>query len=184
MTSRDAFAERLRDGFEVGLHRRVDVDDVGRGRADRDLLHVDARPGVEHRAPFGHRDHRDRVVASERCERGAFERVDGDVDLGIAAVADLLAVVEHRRFVLLAFADDDDAVHRDRVEHEAHRVDGGAVGGELVAAAHPAAGGERGGLGDPGELHREVAIGRLRRRPCSLLNAVGELTGECYRSTT
>ena len=96
----------------------------------------------------------------ERAERRALERVDGDVDLRRAAVADVLAVVEHRRLVLLALADDDDAVHRDRVEHEAHRVDGGLVGGDLVAAADPAGGGERGGLGDAHELEREVAVGR------------------------
>ena len=70
-----------------------------------------------------------------RGQRRALERVDGDVDLRRRAVADLLAVVEHRRLVLLALADDDDAVHRDGVEHEAHRVDGGLVGGVLVAAA-------------------------------------------------
>ena len=50
----------------------------------------------------------------------------------------LLAVVEHRRLVLLALADDDDAVHLDGVEHVAHGVDGGLVGGDLVAAADPA----------------------------------------------
>ena len=76
-----------------------------------------------------------------------------------AAVADLLAVEEHRRFVLLALADHDDAVHRDRVEDEAHRVDGGAVGGDLVAAADPAGGGQRRGLGDPDQLQRQVAVG-------------------------
>ena len=81
---------------------------------------------------------------------------------GGVAVADLLAVVEHRRLVLLALADDDDAVHRHGVEHEAHGVDGGAVGALLVAAAHPAGGGQRGGLGDPDELQGEVAIGGLR----------------------
>ena len=70
----------------------------------------------------------------------ALERIDGDVDLGRRAVADRLAVVEHRRLVLLALADDDDAVHGDRVEHVAHGVDGGLVGGLLVAAAdEPAA---------------------------------------------
>ena len=52
---------------------------------------------------------------------------------GRRAVADVLAVVEHRRLVLLALADHDDAVHRDRVEHVAHRVDGRLVGGLLVA---------------------------------------------------
>ena len=98
-------------------------------------------------------------------QRGAFERVDGDVDLGRAAVADLLAVVEHRGFVLLALADHDDAVHRDGVEHEAHRVDCGLVGGDLVAVADPAGGGQCGRFGDADQFEREVAVGvclRLR----------------------
>ena len=46
-----------------------------------------------------------------------------------------------------------------RAEHDAHGLDGGAVGGVLVAPAHPPAAGERGGLGGAHELHREVAIG-------------------------
>ena len=79
--------------------------------------------------------------------------------IGGRAVADLLAVVEHRRLVLLPLADHDDAVHRDRVEDEAHRVDRGLVGGDLVAAADPAGGGQGGGLGDAHELEREVAVG-------------------------
>ena len=41
------------------------------------------------------------------------------------------------------------------------RVDGGLVGGLLVAAADPAGGGERGGLGHAHELEREVAVGTL-----------------------
>ena len=77
------------------------------------------------------------------------------------AVADLLAVVEHRRLVLLALADHDDAVHRDRVEHVAHTVDGGLVGGLLVAHADEWSRRQRGGLGDADELEREVAIGEL-----------------------
>ena len=81
---------------------------------------------------------------------------------GRAAGADLLAVEEHRRFVLLALADDDDAVHRHRVEHEPHGVDRGLVGRFLVAAADPAGGGEGGGLGDAGEVHRQVAVRGLR----------------------
>ena len=102
------------------------------------------------------------------------ERVDGDVDHRRAAVADLLAVEEHRRFVLLALADHDDAVHRDRVEHEAHRVDRGAVGGELVAAPDPAGGGERRRLGHPHQLQGEVAVGLcLRDSRASAAEAIG-----------
>src|SRR5581483_10557208 len=59
------------------------------------------------------------------------------------------AVVEHRRLVLLALADHDDAAHADAVEHEADRVDGRLVGALLVAAPDPA---------------RGVAIGGMARR--------------------
>ena len=135
----DVLAERLRHRAKVVGDRHVEVDDVGGLGADRDLLHVDAGSGIEHRAPLGDRDHRDGVGSAERGERGAVDRVDGDVARR-TAVADLLAVVEHRRFVLLALADDDDAVHRDAVEHEPHGIDRGAVGGVLVAPAHPAPG--------------------------------------------
>ena len=81
-------------------------------RADGDLLHVDAGPGVEHRAALADGDDRERVAPAEGRERGAVDGVDGDVAQRAGAVADLLAVEQHRRFVLLALADDDDAVHR------------------------------------------------------------------------
>ena len=166
--SPSALATASRFAFD----RRVEVDDVGRGRAGGDLLHVDARAGVEHRAALGHRDHRDRAGPAERGERGAVDRVDRDVDQRRGAVAELLAVVEHRRFVLLALADDDDAVHRHAVEHDAHRLDRGTVGRVLVAAAHPAAGCEGGGLRGPHELHGEVAIGALATGPSEAPSAV------------
>ena len=46
-------------------------------------------------------------------------------------------------------------------EHDAHGVDGGAVGAVLVAPAHPPRRGQRGRLGDPDELEGEVAVGGL-----------------------
>src|SRR5205823_2411947 len=97
---------------------------------------------------------------AERRQPRALERVDGDVDLGPLAGADLLAVVEHRRLVLLALADHDDTAHLDAVEDGAHRVDRRLVGRLLLAAADPASGGHRTGLGDADELERDVAIGR------------------------
>ena len=92
---------------------------------------------------------------------------------GGRAVADLLAVVEHRRLVLLALADHHQAVHRDRLQHVAHAVDGGLVGGLLVAASHQRRGGQRGGLGHAHELQREVAVGAL----------VGGIRGHGLRGT-
>ena len=53
------------------------------------------------------------------------------------AAAELLADVEHRRLVALAFADDDAAGDLHLVERFAHRLDGGAVGDVAFAAAHP-----------------------------------------------
>ena len=92
---------------------------------------------------------------------GAVDRVDGDVDGRVAAVADLLAVEQHRRIVLLALADHDDAVHRDGREREPHRLDGGAVGGVLVAPTDPPRRSEAGRFGGAHEFHREVAVGLL-----------------------
>ena len=77
----DVFAERLGHRLEVRLDRRVEVDGVGGRGAHRDLVHVEARARVEHRAALGDADHRDRVVAPERGEGGALDRVDRDVDL-------------------------------------------------------------------------------------------------------
>ena len=93
-------------------------------------------------------------------QRGAVDGVDGEVDLRPGAVADVLAVVEHRRFVLLTLADDDGAAHGDRVQHRAHGVDRGLVDDLLVAAPEMTGGGERSGLGGADELEREVAVDR------------------------
>ena len=63
----------------------------------------------------------------------ALERIDGDVDLGasVVAVADLLADVEHRRLVALAFTDDDGPAHVHVAEGATHRLDGDAVSAAL-----------------------------------------------------
>ena len=128
---------------------------------DGQLVHVEARAGVEHRAPGAHRDHAQGVAAAQGGEGGALQRVDGDVGLGLRAVAHLLAVVEHGGVVLLALADDDDAVHRHGGQDDPHGLGGGAVGALLVAPAHPAGGGQGGGLGDPDQFHGQVAVGGL-----------------------
>ena len=158
--SRFAFATRR----DVLGDREPDVDDVGGLRAGGQLLHVEDGRRVEHRAARRHREHREGVAHAERREPGAVDRVDRDVALGAVAVADVLAVEEHRRLVLLALADDHDAVHGHGADQLAHRVDGGAVRAVLVAPADPAAGGHRGGLGDAHQLQGEVAVRRLDRR--------------------
>ena len=80
---------------EVLAGAQGDVDHPDQIRADGDLLHVDARSGIEHGALLGQR----RCTASAlprplRGQRGAVDRVDGDVDGGRRPVADPLAVVQ------------------------------------------------------------------------------------------
>ena len=147
------------DPLEVLRHRGGDVDHLRRGRSDDQLLHV-VEVGVEHRAALGERDGRDAPGDAASDQARAVDRVDGDVDRRGVAVADLLADVEHRRLVLLALADDDDAVHVDESEAPAHRIDGGLVGHLLLIAPHVPGGGHRGALGDPDQLERKVAVDR------------------------
>jgi hypothetical protein len=153
----------------LGLGHRVEVLGGGAGEVDdtrsfgpdRDLLHVDAGAGVEHGAAFAHRDDRQRVSPAEGCQRGAVDGVDRDVGHRRVAGADLLAVEEHGRLVLLALADHHDTVHRHALQHQAHGVDRRTVGSLLVASADPPARCQGGRLGDPRQLECEVAIGSL-----------------------
>ncbi len=66
--------------------------------------------------------------------------------------ANLLADVQHRRFIALAFTDDDGAVNRDGVHFTAHRLDGHLVRSVAVALAHGVGAGHGGLFGDAKEL--------------------------------
>ena len=72
--------------------------------------------------------------------------------------ADLLADVEHRRLVALAFADDDRPVDRHGVHHLAHRLDGDLVGLVPVALPHRVRARDGRLLDDAEKLEREVGI--------------------------
>ena len=145
---------------DVLRDRCRDVDGVGEVGSDGDLLHVEDSGRVEHRAALGDCQHRDRVRHALGHQGGSVDGVDGEVALGAVAVADLFPVVEHRRFVLLTFADDDDSAHRNRADQLTHGVDGCSVATFLIAATDPASRGERTGLGDAYEFEGEVAIWR------------------------
>ena len=125
-------------------------------------MHVDVGRG-EQRAGLRHRHHGDRAGHVLGAEGGAFERIDRDIDLGAVLVADLLADEEHGRLVALALADHDGAVDRQLVELAAHGVDGGLVGGLLVAAAAQPGGGDRRALGYAHEFERQDAFDDLAR---------------------
>src|SRR3546814_4145367 len=82
--------------------------------ADSDLVHVDVGR-VEEPALVGHGDDGHRVWPALGGNRGALERVEGDVDLGTAQ-PNFLADIEHRRLIALALADLHGAVDRQAVE--------------------------------------------------------------------
>src|SRR6185312_8423146 len=154
---RDAL--RLGDAADVLADGNGDVDDVDGVRPDGDLVHVEHRRRVVHGAALGNRQHRDRVGDALGHQCRPVDRVDGEVARRSVAVADLFAVVEHRRVVLLTFADHHHTPHGYRVDQLAHGVDGGAVSALLVAAPYPAACRHRAGLSDSNELEGEVAVG-------------------------
>src|SRR5690606_35489374 len=81
-----------------------------------------------------------------------------------------LADIEHRRVIALAFADDDTAFDGQSIERGTHGVDGGLVGGALIAAAYQPRGGDSGIDWRPGQRQRQlvtydVAHERLQRGP-------------------
>ncbi len=58
----------------------------GKARADGDLVHIDGRH-LEQTAALGDGEHRERVGQRLGAERGALDRIDGEIDLGPVARA-------------------------------------------------------------------------------------------------
>ncbi len=113
---------------------------------------------MQEAAGLGHGDHRQGVVHGLGGERGAFQRIERDIDLVAFAGPHLLADIEHRRLVAFAFADHHGGIHVDGVEGVAHGIDRHLVGVFLAAA--PAQGRRRHGrrLGDTGDLDGENSV--------------------------
>ena len=151
--------ERPGDAGQVGGDGPGEVDLAGRGRRHDELLHVGVRR-LEQAALLGQRDDRDGVGDHLGRDVGALDRVDGDVDLEgvLAALADLLADVEHRRLVPLALADDDLAVDVELVEHPAHGVGAGLVDQVGVTAPGDAGRGDRRLLGHADGVEDQGAL--------------------------
>ena len=136
----------------------VEADHVLRiARPDGQLVHIDIG-GVQQRAARGHGDHGQGIGHVLRGQRRAFQRVEGDIDLGARTIADFLADEQHRGLVALALADDDDALDIQKVQLVAHGVHGGLIGGLFVAAPDQRGRGMGCGLGHAGEAQREHTV--------------------------
>ena len=143
------------DGWGV-----VQIDQLVRQPvADGDLVHVGVRR-CEEAAFLRHREHGKRVGAAGGANGGAFEWVESDIEAGALACAHGLADIEHRRLVPLALADHHRAGDIERVQAAPHGVDGGLIGGFLVAAANqPGC-----GRGAAASVTRTASNARLRSR--------------------
>ncbi len=159
------------EGFDILRGRLRKVDDARRiARTDRQLLHVDVGR-IEQPALHGGASTASALGAGLGSDRGAFERIERDVDPGALAgrAADLLADVQHRASSRLALADDDGAVDIEIVEGAAHGLDGGGVGFLLVTPADQARGGDGGRFGDAHHLQHQHAVQNRTRGDGRLL---------------
>jgi hypothetical protein len=149
----DAFG--LGEPANVVGRRRVEFDNALRiTRTDRQFLHIDVGR-MQERTAIGHRHGRDRAGHVLGAQRRAFERIDGDINLGTGIEPDLLADEKHRRLVALALADHDGAFDRQLVEFAAHRVDRGLVRSLFVAVTSQSRRRYRGALRHPHDFERK-----------------------------
>jgi hypothetical protein len=72
--------------------------------------------------------------------------------------ADSFANVKHGSFVAFAFADNDDAVHLERVHRFPHGFDGDFVGFVAIAEAHGACCGDGGVFDDAQEFKAQLSF--------------------------
>ena len=159
----DLAVERIGDDLQVLRHRSIEVDLALRRCADDELLHVRVRR-MEEAATFGSGEDRDRVGPAF-CDRvRALERIDRDVDLRANTSTDLLADVQHRRFVTLAFADDDPTVERDLVHRATHCFHGRSVCLVVLTVAHPVGRCDRGGFRNAHKFEARRAVDHVSRR--------------------
>lgn len=85
----------------------------------------------------------------------SFQGVDGEVPAPTGAGAQLLALVQHRGVILLAFADHHPPTPGHFGQGGSHGGDGIGVGGVLVPSAHPPEAGHGRGLGGGEEVQGE-----------------------------
>ena len=128
--------------------------------------------------------HRDGVGRSGGAEIGAFQRIDGDIDLGeerfgrVRGESDFFADVQHGRFVALAFADDDGAVHLHRVHGLAHGFHGDFVGFVAVTKTHGARRGDRGGFDYAEKFEAELRFHGWRSGSVTGVRAAALMIGQ------
>ena len=138
----DSAALRLGQRLEIFGRRLVEIDDALAGRSGRDLFHVGIG-AMKQVAAIRHGDAPPSALGPPVAQMVVPSSGSSAMSTLGPPRADLLADVEHRRFVALAFADHHRAVDGKRIERLAHRVHRRLVRRFFVAAA-----------GQPGAIQR------------------------------
>ncbi len=118
---------------DVRFRVRIEIDGAfGITAANCDLVHIGVGR-IQQRAGFRHSHHGKRIGQRLRRQRRAFQRIERDVHRNPAG-ANLLADIEHRRFVALALADHHGSRDGKFVEGDAHGLHRRLVGRVFVSA--------------------------------------------------
>ncbi len=167
----DAFIGCARDDRQHFGNRHVDVERVAAflhvidySRSVSEFRHVKRRNIAKRdfhslfRARC--RDTTDRIRRAFGNVGSAVDRINCNIELRRAGQpgAELFALENSGGVVLYAFADHDLAANVHEIEHSAHRVAGGGIGGFLVAAAKPAERVQRRGLSRADEIELNNAF--------------------------
>ena len=159
--------DKLLDGLVLRPCQRTDVladgladiDNPDRFGPGHDFVHIEDGRSIQHAAPIGHCDHRNRVLAPGCGERRAVNRIDRNVATRTTASAHVLPVVQHGCLIFLTLADHHHPVEIDGTQELAHRIDGRLIGRILISAADERHRTDRCRLRRPDQLHGEVAVG-------------------------
>ena len=159
---------RLGERLDVVGGTLVQVDDPGRiSRATGDLVHIGVRR-IQHRALRRPGHHRQRIRHGLGRERRALKRIQRNIDLVLAALADLFPDVQHRRLVTFTLADHDFPIDIQIIQGRAHRINRGLVRLLFVAAPNEFPGGDGGNLGDADRIQHQAAIEVFRTHVASI----------------
>ena len=153
----------LRNTANVLADRQAEINRIRGLRAGHELIHVEHCRRVVHRPAFSNSHHGQRIVQALRRQTGAVDRVNRNIGFGAVTGTHVLAVEQHRGFILLALTDHHDTVEINGREHRTHRIDSRAVCPVLVAVANPRGRCDRRDLSHADQLHRQVPVRNSRR---------------------
>ncbi len=130
---------------------------VGVARPDGQLVHIHIRR-VQHRPARPHGNHGQRVGHVLGGQRGAFQRVQRDINAGTIAGADFFADEQHRCLVPFAFADHHHACNIQHVQLFAHGIHRRLIRRFFIATPDQRGRRQRSGFGYAGKAQRQHAV--------------------------